>query len=196
MKTLDFKPVKRCGQCNHLIPQSLTECPYCKGRSFINRVHVEKEKPVNPTTVNLTMPKFEITPKQKKIALALVLLAALVWGMVMLAQYITNSRALGKSIFEPLSESAIENQVQKDNNFSSFYSKVEAIRETIQNPEDQKKYAKVTYKQLKEFLTYYSDEFYCDKVEKNARARHGVEAIAPIQPQIDELNRLENPELQ
>ena len=182
MKTLDFKPVKRCGGCNHLIPSTMAECPYCKGKSFINKVQAEVEEPAN-----LEMPTIQFTPKQKKMALLAVVLAALAFGIVALTQYILDSRALSKSIFDPLSEKVVAEQTKKDKNFADFYKSVEAIRETIKTPEDQQKYKDISYKQLQEFLTYYSDKFYCDKLEKDARQRHTVEKIAPIQPKIDEI---------
>jgi len=183
MKTLDFKPVKRCGRCNHLISQRLTECPYCKGKSFLTH----KNQIVAEEPVNLTMPKMELTARQKKIGVGLLALAAVIFGIVSLTQYILDSRALNKSILEPLSESVLEKQAQKDEHFSSFYDQVSTIREALKTPEDQKKYESVTYKQLKEFLIYYSDNFYCEKVEKDARKQFDETVLAPLQPQINGL---------
>ena len=52
MRTIAFKPVKRCERCNHLIPQSMTECPYCQGK-----LHIKDEEAPMPTP-SFTMPQF------------------------------------------------------------------------------------------------------------------------------------------
>lgn len=41
MKRIELTPVKRCGKCYRLIPQRLTECPYCEGT--YSPVEVERE---------------------------------------------------------------------------------------------------------------------------------------------------------
>lgn len=135
------------------------------------------------------MPKIELTPKQKRIGLGLLALAAVIAGIVALANFVINSRALSKSILEPLSESMVEKQIKKDANFAQFYSEASAIREALKTPEDQEKYKDVTYKQLREFLTYYSDDMYCEKVEGEARKQHAVEVMSKVQPKIDEVKQ-------
>lgn len=62
MTTIDFKPVKRCGECNHLIPADLDYCPYCQGQvspsaySKPTEEVVEKErKPMAPGTKRLLL---------------------------------------------------------------------------------------------------------------------------------------------
>lgn len=56
MTIIDLKPVRRCEHCNHLIPASMADCPYCSQRAFTRNTPTETEEE----------PAFEIKPLSPK----------------------------------------------------------------------------------------------------------------------------------
>ena len=125
MTIIDLKPVRRCGKCFRLIPASMDRCPYCQGTGYM--------KPEQKTAAFGEQPEGEsgphfswkdLSPKTKRYiyiglaALAAIIAACVIWN------YVAKTRALNKSIFEPLDESVVMSQAEKDMNFARFYQEV------------------------------------------------------------------------
>ena len=61
------------------------------------------------------------------------------------------------------------------------------LRESIKTPEDEQKYKDVTYKQLQDFLNYYSNEIYCNQIKEDATRLHEATVHEPIKAKVEEV---------
>lgn len=179
MTIIDLKPVRRCGHCNHLIPASMTDCPYCSQRAFFHNTPNEPEE---------EEPAFEmkpLSPKAKKgILFGSIALVAVI-AIVFIVQTIANMFVLNKSILEPLDESTVMSQIEKDPGFSQFYSEVSQLRDYITSEEDKAKYEDITYNDFREFYDSYSSEVYCDEIKQQADAEYDEKIMTPMNARVD-----------
>lgn len=86
MTRIDFKPVRRCGKCNHLIPADLNDCPYCHGEeepTSYPRHEATRQEVVKQTE------RQPMDPKTKKrllamggIALLAIIAGVLIWHFI------------------------------------------------------------------------------------------------------------------
>ena len=181
MTLIDLKPVRRCGECYHLIPAVLKNCPYCHGDV--------KAKPLSAKTPNdEEAESFHISPlspetKQRLLwggaACALLVVAVLVW------QFVANSMVLGKSILEPLDESTVISKTKDNPDFERFYNEVSELRNFIKSEEDKEKYKDVSYNDFLSYYNSYSSVVYCDEIKKNAAESYDKDLLAPMHSRID-----------
>ena len=177
MTIIDLKPVRRCGNCRHLIPASMDDCPYCSQRAYAKRKAVvaeEESVEVKP-----------LSPVAKKriiigaVAVGLVLVVLFVW------QAVANMFVLNKSILEPLDDSVVESQMKDDPTFGTFYYEVSRLRDFVTSNEDKKKYEDITYNDFRTFYDAYSSELYCDKLKQAAAEEYDEKMLAPMSARVD-----------
>ena len=183
MTIIDLKPVRRCGQCNHLIPASMTDCPYCSKRAFTQNTPNESEEE----------PAFEmkpLSPKAKKGILFGGIALVAVIAIVLIVQAIANMFVLNKSIMEPLDNSTVMSQIEKDPSFSQFYSEVSRLRDYITSEEDKTKYEDITYNDFREFYNSYSSEVYCDEIKQQADGEYDEKMMTPMNARVDSVKEV------
>lgn len=189
MKLIDLKPVKRCQNCGHLIPDNYDSCPYCEGKvgSFASNV--------KPVTVKMPEPEPEpervprerkpLDPKTKKmILIAGIAVVVLIAGFFGVRLYMSMHR-LDKPITEVLSQSDVKSLSEEDSTFAAFYEQVGIIRESIVTQADKEKFGKITYREMKNFLQMYSNENYCTRLKNEAKNQYEVQYRQPILPQLN-----------
>jgi hypothetical protein len=189
MKLIDLKPVKRCQNCGHLIPDNYDSCPYCEGKvgSFASNV--------KPVTVKMPEPEPEpervprerkpLDPKTKKmILIAGIAVVVLIAGFFGVRLYMSMHR-LDKPITEVLSQSEVNALSEDDPTFAAFYEQVGIIRESIVTQADKEKFGKITYREMKSFLQMYSNENYCTRLKNEAKNQYEVQYRQPILPQLN-----------
>ena len=136
MTLIDLKPVRRCGECFHLIPAAMKNCPYCHG-DVKARPSAPAEAPQADEAVKFQMKP--LSPQTKKrllwgaAACAVLVVGILVW------QTVANSMVLGKSILEPLDESTVTSKTEDNPDFARFYSEVSELRDYIKSDADKAK---------------------------------------------------------
>lgn len=177
MTIIDLKPVRRCGNCRHLIPASMDDCPYCSQRAYAKRKAVvaeEENVAVKP-----------LSPVAKKriiigaVVVGLVLVVLFVW------QTVANMFVLNKSILEPLDDSVVESQMKDDPTFGTFYYEVSRLRDFVTSPEDKEKYKDITYNDFRNFYDAYTSELYCNQVKEKADAEYDEKVLAPMNARVD-----------
>lgn len=181
MTLIDLKPVRRCGECFHLIPADMKNCPYCRGDV--------KAKPSAPQeTPKDDGMKFEMKPlspeAKKRLLKGLAAIAAVV-VVVLLWQFIANAMVLNKSILEPLDESVVASKTEENFEFNRFYYEVSELREYIKSDEDKEKYEDISYKDFLAYYNSYSSSVYCNEVKQKASESYDQEMMAPMQTRID-----------
>lgn len=181
MTIIDLKPVRRCGNCNHLIPASMADCPYCSQRAFVNRPEAEPEP--EPEASQFEMPS--LSPKAKKGIIIGMVVAAVLIVIVLIWQFVAGMLVLNKSILEPLDDKTVISEIQKDPTFADFYENVCALREYIISEEDKAKYEDITYNDFRDYYDTYSSELYCNDVRQKAEAEYDETMMAPMQVRID-----------
>ena len=178
MTLIDLKPVKRCGECNHLIPANMDYCPYChdevKPTSDFETPEEEvqfERKPMSPETKKRLM--------MGGCGLLVIIVGALLW------QFIANSLVLNKSILEPLDESVVRSQAEDNPDFYRFYQEVSQLREFIKSDEDKEKYGEISYKDFLSYYNSYSSSVYCDEIKKESEDEYEKTMMTPMKARID-----------
>ena len=186
MRIIDLKPVRRCGKCFRLIPASMQRCPYCQGTGYMK----PEQKTPSQQTEDAGMPKVnfswsDLSPKTKRYiyiglaALAAIIAACLIWNAV------GKAFALNKSIFEPLDESVVESQTEKDPNFSHFYSDVRSLTRYVTSEEDKAAYKDITYNDFLDFYNCYSSQVFCKDIKEKAEGEYAKNVMAPMKARVD-----------
>ena len=182
MTLIELKPVRRCGECFHLIPAEMKNCPYCHG-DVKARSSESEETPPDEEAVEFQMKP--LSPETKKrllwgaVSCAVLVIGILVW------QAIANSMVLDKSILEPLDESTVASKIEENYDFAQFYSEVSELRDYITSDEDKELYKDITYN---DFLTYYnsySSALYCDEIKQKAMEAYDKDILDPIRSRVD-----------
>ena len=186
MTIIDLKPVRRCGKCFRLIPASMDRCPYCQGAGYM--------KPEQKTAAFGEQPEGEsgphfswkdLSPKTKRYiyiglaALAAIIAACVIWN------YVAKARALNKSIFEPLDESVVMSQAEKDMNFARFYQEVRELTGYLTSDEDKEAYKDITYNDFLDFYNCYSSQVYCNDIKEKTEAEYGKKIMEPMKTRVD-----------
>ncbi len=181
MTMIDLKPVRRCGECYHLIPAEMENCPYCHG----NAKYKPSSAPKAPQEEAMDFKMEPLSPQAKKRLFAgVAAIAVLVVGM-MVWQYIANSMVLSKSILEPLDDTVIISKEDDHVEFRRFYDEVSELREYIKSDEDKEKYKDVSYEDFLSYYNSYSSSVYCDEIKQKALEAYENDKMAPMSSRVD-----------
>lgn len=182
MTLIDLKPVRRCGSCYHLIPAAMKNCPYCHG-NFKAGASAPAEVPQDDEEVKSQIKSLSPQTKRRLLwgaaACTVLVIGIVVW------QFVANSMMLGKSILEPLDESAVISKTKDNPEFERFYTEISELRDHIKSDEDKEKYKDISYNDFMEYYNSYSSVVYCDDIKQKAVEVYNKDLLAPMRSRVD-----------